>query len=192
MTKFEDAPISDIVADYESGMTVAAVGEKYNIHGRTIHSWLVKMGIPRRKGGTPKGTKLSEERRRRLIGRKRWKMSDEQKKKISEARKSHYNGLNGYGHIKPHNRGYMQAYCPMHPKAHTDGYVMLHTVLMEQHIGRYLEDDEVVHHINHDRADNRIENLMLMKKHEHRTMHMKERYQKGKEEQCRKFGLQAI
>lgn len=55
---------------------------------------------------------------------------------------------------------------------------MLHTVLMERHIGRYLNDDEVVHHINHDRKDNRIENLQLMKKKEHMSMHMKERHEK--------------
>lgn len=190
--RFDDAPISDIVSDYEAGLTIAEVGDKYNIPGRTIHSWLVKVGIPRRRGGIPKGTHFSEERRKRLNPRKGWKMTDEQKQKLSEARRCTFNGLNGYGHTKPQNRGYVQAYCPLHPKAHSDGYVMLHTVVMEQHIGRYLIDDEVVHHINHDRTDNRIENLMLMKKREHMSMHMKERYQKRREEQCRKFGLSAI
>jgi hypothetical protein len=70
------------------------------------------------------------------------------------------------------------AYVPEHPKAHRDGYLQLHVVLMEQCIGRYLEDDEVVHHINHKRDDNRIENLLLMNKHEHMSMHMEERYAK--------------
>ena len=58
---------------------------------------------------------------------------------------------------------------------------MFHTVIMERHIGRYLSDDEVVHHINHDRLDNRIENLQLMKKKDHMSMHMKERHaQRGR------------
>ena len=50
---------------------------------------------------------------------------------------------------------------------------------MERNIGRYLSEDEVVHHINNTRDDNRIENLKLMTKHEHMSMHMIERHSKG-------------
>lgn len=106
------------------------------------------------------------------------KVSEEQRRRISEKNSCNYNGLNGYGHTKKHNQGYILAYVPKHPNAHKDGYVMLHTILMERKLGRYLSNDEVVHHINHDKSDNRIENLMLMTKYEHRSMHMKERYAK--------------
>lgn len=105
-------------------------------------------------------------------------LSAEQRRKISERNSCNYNGLNGYGHIKKHNSGYVVAYVPKHPHAHADGYVMLHTVLMERSLGRYLTENEVVHHINHNRADNRIENLLLMDKKEHMSMHMKERHSK--------------
>jgi len=42
-----------------------------------------------------------------------------------------------------------------------NGYAYEHKFLMERKLGRKLRHGEIVHHINHDRRDNRIENLML-------------------------------
>ena len=39
-----------------------------------------------------------------------------------------------------------------------------HRYAMESHIGRSLTSEETVHHINHDRKDNRIENLEWAKR----------------------------
>jgi len=46
-----------------------------------------------------------------------------------------------------------------------------HIVIMEHSIGRKLNKNEIVHHINGNKTDNRIVNLQLMTKGEHITLH---------------------
>jgi hypothetical protein len=57
--------------------------------------------------------------------------------------------------------GYVLIKMPDHPYATNTGYVREHRLVMEQLLGRYLEPEEVVHHKNGNKADNRIENLEL-------------------------------
>jgi hypothetical protein len=51
--------------------------------------------------------------------------------------------------------------------------IYLHRWLMEQHLGRKLTRSEVIHHINGDPHDNRLENLMLLTQSEHMKIEMK-------------------
>lgn len=48
--------------------------------------------------------------------------------------------------------------------------VLTHRHIVELHFGRPLSSNEHVHHINGDRTDNRIENLMVVSPKQHREI----------------------
>lgn len=123
----------------------------------------------------PRKPYSAEIRRRMSERRKGVKLNEETKRKISESHKKH-----SIGHSKRRDDGYIAIYFPDHPKSNKDGYIMEHHLVMEKHIGRFIADGEVVHHINKIRDDNRIENLQLMTFGEHARFHLLERRKRGK------------
>jgi len=60
-----------------------------------------------------------------------------------------------------YNFGYRLIFKPDHPYADRHGYVREHRLVVEKRIGRYLRREEIVHHDNHVRTDNRDENLVI-------------------------------
>jgi len=54
-----------------------------------------------------------------------------------------------------------------HPMANPVGAVYEHRLIMSNFVGRPLHSDEIVHHINGDPKDNRIENLILCTRSNH-------------------------
>ncbi len=50
-----------------------------------------------------------------------------------------------------------------------------HRNVMEQHLGRKLESEEVVHHIDGNQQNNNIPNLQLMTQSDHMILHRQER-----------------
>jgi hypothetical protein len=59
-------------------------------------------------------------------------------------------------------------------------YYYEYILIIEKYLGRKLRKGEIVHHINGDVSDNRLENLQLMTISEHMKLHTQMRYQEAK------------
>ena len=80
------------------------------------------------------------------------------------------------------NYGYIKIRSLDHPFCDCDGFVFEHRLIAEKYLlteensieingVRYLKPEYDVHHINEDRMDNRVENLIVLTKAEHRRIH---------------------
>lgn len=75
------------------------------------------------------------------------------------------------------DRKYILVMAGWHPKKNDRGYVYLHRLIVEARLGRFLTDNEIVHHKDEDPENNRWDNLEIMTQSEHARIHMA-KYQK--------------
>ncbi len=65
-----------------------------------------------------------------------------------------------------------------HPNATKNGYVLHHRIVMENHLGRLLTKDEIVHHIDKVKKHNHILNLEVLNPSSHSIHHGSEKGRK--------------
>lgn len=97
----------------------------------------------------------------------RWKLLRENLSKSWEKKRKYYPGDR---FIMP-SREYVCIYDPSHPSANSTGYVHEHRVVAERAMGRRLKRNEVVHHIDGDKANNRNDNLLICSVKYHSWLH---------------------
>ena len=79
---------------------------------------------------------------------------------------SGYNRTKDFPHKYKEQNGYILIYVENHPCSYKRdgrkmGYVREHRLVMEKELGRYLKSNEIVHHLNGIKDDNRLENLVI-------------------------------
>ena len=89
------------------------------------------------------------------------------KKRIEPTGKERWN----YKETRLEN-GYVTIYNPEHIKSNIHGRVLRAILVLEEKIGRKLLKNEVAHHINEIKTDDRPENLELMTTHDHKAYHV--------------------
>lgn len=164
-------PMHEISGDL--GISVGTVYnymKKYGIKSRTIKESFEVL--------KSKGWEYPKEAREQIKKAHLGKVvSEETRRKMSISDK-----VGGIGHKKKRKDGYICIYFPDHPNSTKDGYIMEHILVAECLLGRHLNREEVVHHKNGVRDDNRKENLEVMTFKEHAAYHMKKRHENRKVE----------
>lgn len=141
---------------YNQNYTTKQMADFFKVSPNTIVSFRQRSKLPARGWANNinpfKGRKHSKESRDKLSkalkGKKPW----------------NYKGW----YIDHH--GYKLIIAKDHPNAYK-GYIKEHRHIMSKHLGRPLNRNEIVHHINGDKLDNRIKNLVITNLSNHSSLH---------------------
>jgi transcriptional regulator with XRE-family HTH domain len=133
----------------KNGLKVKEIAEILSVSAGSISNWLQNI---------PEHHALIEKHKLKR------RESKELRKKEKDANKKVYSYIYK-------DDGYIYHYKPGHPRAQRRPYIAEHVLVMEKHLGRFLNRDEVVHHKDGDKSNNNIDNLEILTKAEHNKIH---------------------
>lgn len=144
---------AELHRDYvQLGMSQGEIATKYGTTQKVVWRAMRKMGVPTRKAA---------KRNQFGANNSTWKGGRILCAKAKRQR----------GERASFGNGYYYLLLPDHPNADRRGYVAEHIAVWVAHAGRPLRSGEMVHHINLNKHDNRIENLALATATEHAIWH---------------------
>jgi len=129
---------------WEEELSLSEIAKLCGVVQCSITSAMVKFNIPRRSAS---------------VGRKIKKASAE-------------SNPNWKGGIRQTKDG-VRIHCPNHPRADNMGYVKRSSLMVEKVLGRYLKENELVHHVNFNQLDDRHENFLVCEFGYHTGLHNK-------------------
>jgi hypothetical protein len=80
---------------------------------------------------------------------------------------------NWQGGIRHDSNGRVYLLLPSHPNSSKNGYVRKSVLIMSEHLQRPIASNEIIHHINGDARDDRLENLVMLTRASHTSFHHK-------------------
>ncbi len=89
------------------------------------------------------------------------KRSEESKKNMREAQRKSHNGGVRFNQGRGYKQVIVDDYHPRKKDRKGGNYIFEHILVMEKKLGRFLENYEIVHHIDKNKQNNNIENLHL-------------------------------
>ena len=170
---------------YEKGYGEERISKTFGISVHEARKKILELGL-KKHVFSRKGAVLDEEIRNKIrkshLGKT---LSKEHRDKVirtlvygqkGKDNKSWKGGISMHG-------GYVIIKMPEHPKSYQNGYVKKSVLVLEEKIGRHLMENEVSHHINGIKTDDRPENLEVLTASQHNSITAKERWLSGEMKQ---------